>query len=1017
MKGANGGKRRPSLTRKLSSTVMSTVNTIRRRSSLSLKSKEQAIEEVSYTIDPVKAILPNNYKTTLYSWGRNDEGQLLLELENGGGSGKQDDDELEEQTIFKPIRNRNLEKKYRVTSISSGLYHTCIINDNGQVIGGGENDDGQLQPDRQNDFFTRKPKLLEMILQKQIAQVSCGLAHTAVITTEGIVLTFGQNEYGQLGHSFFSASSNKNKGNGNQDDDINVLDARTKIAPKIMDGEIRRQNAIQVACSESSTFVLTDRGQVYSCGMGARGILGLGSEEGVLVATNVKGCIMGVPIMQISAGSSHVVALSTSGRVYSWGDNRFGQCGKDIDKKNKHILEPVYLQLVESGNKDVDERRLVLSKKIIDEDDDSDEKQQISNEIINEELRIKIIHIACGGKHTCFLTDKNTLLVCGRSDKGALGLGDKHTKDTAPPVFLPNFNNILDVSCGDAHTIILQEGGIISEFGQLIDEETNDRVKVFSPRRVTGDLEKEQGIFSVKAGGQTSFALAVKDGKPQYGSVLSIAIKKRGIAIIKHVELKKLDKISNETNIKMNNFTLIKKELNQHFFFIESLNSSFLQPVSGRNGQNEINLLSKLNLDAIEKVLLKVTRCFLRLPNKPNQKYKSKETNTKQAIATRESNLQYLSNSLTHFFQLGLLKLAKELKMSCEKNKDYEISPDQLRLFLILLLNPMNEIVTEICLVELVVAINTLPTRALVTLEKWIKHDITSANIFVNRLVKPFLIVLDKKVARREFDYDALALCVVLKIFYNASISSQASKETLFPFDVYYLQQVDRWSQDELVKEYTKWRTMAVKSSQLSLFNFPFLISATSKRRVMQLEGQALQMNNVVYSALRGNANPFYFELLVRRDNLLPDTIDQLLRASPSQLKSPLRIKFLNEEGVDAGGLKKEYFQLISKQLFSGDYGMFVQNKLTKMLWFNINSMSDDMTEFLLIGLLIGLAVLQLNAVGCRVPKHFLPNANQSTVGVQHQRIDASGSKIGRRVGAFEGVQQGGRRGCVCTKL
>jgi hypothetical protein len=42
----------------------------------------------------------------------------------------------------------------------------------------------------------------------------------------------------------------------------------------------------------------------------------------------------------------------------------------------------------------------------------------------------------------------------------------------------------------------------------------------------------------------------------------------------------------------------------------------------------------------------------------------------------------------------------------------------------------------------------------------------------------------------------------------------------------------------------------------------------------------------------------------------------------PEALKKPLKIKFRGEEGVDQGGVSKEFYQLITQQLFNPDYGM-----------------------------------------------------------------------------------------------
>ena len=45
-----------------------------------------------------------------------------------------------------------------------------------------------------------------------------------------------------------------------------------------------------------------------------------------------------------------------------------------------------------------------------------------------------------------------------------------------------------------------------------------------------------------------------------------------------------------------------------------------------------------------------------------------------------------------------------------------------------------------------------------------------------------------------------------------------------------------------------------------------------------------------------------------------------------NSLKKQLRVEFAGEEGIDEGGVKKEWFQLVVQDLFSLKYGMFIQD-------------------------------------------------------------------------------------------
>lgn len=102
-----------------------------------------------------------------------------------------------------------------------------------------------------------------------------------------------------------------------------------------------------------------------------------------------------------------------------------------------------------------------------------------------------------------------------------------------------------------------------------------------------------------------------------------------------------------------------------------------------------------------------------------------------------------------------------------------------------------------------------------------------------------------------------------------------------------------------------------------------------------------------------------FFMLQVRRDQLLHDTFVALQEAaenSPEDLWRPLKVKFDDEEGVDEGGVAKEYFRLLFQQLFSPEYGMYKTDPESRYLWFDPGSLNDR-ADFWMVGAVIGLAV------------------------------------------------------------
>ncbi|PVV02440.1 hypothetical protein BB560_003106 [Smittium megazygosporum] len=97
--------------------------------------------------------------------------------------------------------------------------------------------------------------------------------------------------------------------------------------------------------------------------------------------------------------------------------------------------------------------------------------------------------------------------------------------------------------------------------------------------------------------------------------------------------------------------------------------------------------------------------------------------------------------------------------------------------------------------------------------------------------------------------------------------------------------------------------------------------------------------------------------LNVRRDCLADDSLTQISKMQ-SEVKKPLRIKFVEEEGIDAGGLTKEFFMLLIKEILNLDNGMFTLDPESKKraIWFNPAS-GEDANLYYLFGVTLGLAL------------------------------------------------------------
>lgn len=123
-----------------------------------------------------------------------------------------------------------------------------------------------------------------------------------------------------------------------------------------------------------------------------------------------------------------------------------------------------------------------------------------------------------------------------------------------------------------------------------------------------------------------------------------------------------------------------------------------------------------------------------------------------------------------------------------------------------------------------------------------------------------------------------------------------------------------------------------------------------------QVFGQAGGFMQMLVGGIEVPIGAVFFLLEVRRERLLHDTMVALQSAAPEELKKPLKVKFADEDGVDEGGVAREYFHLLSTQLFDPSYGMFKSDPESHYIWFNPGSF-NEVEDFWTVGAVVGLAV------------------------------------------------------------
>lgn len=107
--------------------------------------------------------------------------------------------------------------------------------------------------------------------------------------------------------------------------------------------------------------------------------------------------------------------------------------------------------------------------------------------------------------------------------------------------------------------------------------------------------------------------------------------------------------------------------------------------------------------------------------------------------------------------------------------------------------------------------------------------------------------------------------------------------------------------------------------------------------------------------------------IVVKRDSIVSDTLAQIMKCGPYDLKKPLKVVFHGEEGVDAGGVRKEFFLLLLTEILDPKYGMFTYIEESQTIWFSDLSFEES-PMFLLIGVICGLAIYNSTIIDLRFP-------------------------------------------------
>lgn len=181
-------------------------------------------------------------------------------------------------------------------AVAAGTNFSLALHDSGVVYAWGNNTFGQLG----DGTTVLRSTPIKVANLSNITAIAAGANHAIALKADGSVWAWGNNTYGQLG-------------------DNTTLSKQKPIQITTLSG------ITAIAAGNEFCLALKNDGSVWAWGRNNIGQLGNGTTTNQLKPFQIPNFVN--IITAIAAGSYHVLALDSNGKVYAWGDNTYGQLG------------------------------------------------------------------------------------------------------------------------------------------------------------------------------------------------------------------------------------------------------------------------------------------------------------------------------------------------------------------------------------------------------------------------------------------------------------------------------------------------------------------------------------------------------------------------------------------------------------------------------------------------------------------------------------------------------------------
>ena len=336
--------------------------------------------------------------------------------------------------------------------VSAGTDHTVALKSDGTVVSWGSNAFGQLGDGTIINSVKVDPNQFPLPVfgvqvpgLSSVQAVAAGGNHTVALKSDGTVAAWGYNGGGQLG-------------------DGTIIDRWSPVTVPGLSG------VVALAAGNAHTVALKADGTVWAWGNNMSGQLGNGWQTSIspMMVPGLTG------VIAVSAGQDHTLALKSDGTVWAWGGNLFGQLGVGtLVSAYTPVQVPGLsgvVSLAAGANFSV---ALKSDGTIWAWGDNSSGQLGNANTAVNPKSPILVagvtgVAVVAGGYHMEVLKSDGTVIGWGSNNFGQLGNGAYvgGASPVVPTGFLGNvLTGIISLSAGTLHTVALRADGTVWAWG------------------------------------------------------------------------------------------------------------------------------------------------------------------------------------------------------------------------------------------------------------------------------------------------------------------------------------------------------------------------------------------------------------------------------------------------------------------------------------------------------------------------------------------------------------------------